>query len=122
VAGAQAFGVTITGLVLGRSISRILDIDLREWGSTLLPSVVPGAVMCAGILVTKLGAAHYVDTARPGPLALLIVEGTVVYLAIMRLTYRERYHEFVAELARLMGVSKVRRVTTLLRALPGSRP
>ena len=110
VAGAQAGGVTVTGLVLGRSISRILDIDPREWVSTLLPSVVPGVVMGAGILVTKLAASHYVDTARPGPLLLLIVEGAVIYLAIMRLTYRERYHEFIAELARLVGVSKVRRL------------
>jgi O-antigen/teichoic acid export membrane protein len=122
VAAAQAVGVTITGLVLARSVSRILAIDLREWGRTLVPSGLSGILMAAGVLATKLALGRHIDTARPAPLVLLTVEATVLYLGIFRITSRERCDEFFAELGKLVGTSKLRpRVATVRRSLTGSR-
>src|SRR5262249_13705575 len=83
VAAGVTASITIVGLLVSRSIGRILEIDGREWISSLLPPAAAGAVMAAAMIATDAALDPHSPGKTAAVLALLAVEGTAVYAAAL---------------------------------------
>ena len=108
VAGSVAASVTITGALVARRVTQILQIRRREWIGTLLPPTFAGAIMVAGIVVTKVAAGRVTSTSTLPLLAALVLEGAGLYLVALRIVARDRFDDFLQELDRLTPLSALR--------------
>jgi hypothetical protein len=109
VAAGVAFSMTVVGVLVSRYIGQILRIDLREWAASLLPPGAAGAVMVGVMLATEAAMDPHTQKARALALALLAVEGTVVYGLALWLIARDRLQEFLRELDSFAPVSRLHR-------------
>ena len=96
-------------VLVGRYIGQILDIDLREWAASLLPPLAAGAVMAGAILATDAALSPHSQGARAVALALLALEGTLVYAVALWLIARDRLQVFLRELDSFAPVSRLHR-------------
>jgi O-antigen/teichoic acid export membrane protein len=108
VAGCIAVSVTITGIVVTRRIAAILRIPRADWARTLLPPMIAGAIMVAGIEATRLAVGSVTSTATAPMLAALILVGGALYFASLRLVARGRVDEFMHEVGRFTALSGLR--------------
>jgi len=115
VAAGVAGQVTVTGLLATRSTARILRIPRAEWVRTLGPPLAAAGVMGVALAVTYAAIPAGTSAARAGLLALLAIEGTVVYVVLLRLLAPSRLDEFLRELesfapalaSRLRGLGRI---------------
>ncbi len=104
VAGCVAGSVTITGVVVGFWVSKILALHLADWIHTLRPSFGAGALMLAGMLGARVALGSLTSTARVPMLVALTAIGIVLYIVALRLTAPSAFAEARAEAGRLTGV------------------
>jgi O-antigen/teichoic acid export membrane protein len=108
VAACVAVSVTITGILVARRIAEILEIRWNDWTRTLMPPTFAGAIMVAGIVVTKVAAGRVTSTSTLPMLAALVLEGAGLYLIALRIVARDRLNDFLQELDRLTPISALR--------------
>ena len=86
---------------------RILELGISEWIEVLSAPMVAGLLMGAGVLATQQALATVVGE-NVFVLALLIVEGVILYVVAMRLLAPARWEEFVTELTAIVPLKPIR--------------
>ena len=116
---ARAGATFIMGWVALYFAGRILELGISEWIRVLSAPMAAGLLMGAGVLATQLALATVVAE-NVFVLALLIVEGVILYVVAMRLVAPARWEEFVTELTAIVPLKPIRWLS--LRTAHASRP
>jgi O-antigen/teichoic acid export membrane protein len=109
---ARAGATFIMGWVALYFAGRILELKISEWIRTLRAPMTASLLMGAGVVATHQALATVVaDSVLV--LALLVVEGVILYVVAMRIVAPARWEEFIAELTAIVPLKALRRLSLL---------